>query len=105
MVDFWYERKRVPRLGRLLSFDPSHRLTNRYQGECDPICLIEQTRKEHSWQNLSDPILSACRCATSPPRVRSTRRCWASLSMRASTLPILCSSIPARALLLSAKQK
>src|SRR5438270_6742082 len=77
MVDFWYERNRVPRLGRLLSFELPHRLTSGHPGECDPTCLIEQTRKEHSWQNFSDPILLACRCATSPPRARSTQRYWA----------------------------
>src|SRR5579863_4451703 len=62
-------------------------------------------RMENSWQSFSDPILSACRCAISPPRARFTQRCWACLSIRASTLPILFSSIPARSLLHSAKQK
>src|SRR5436190_20943722 len=76
MVDWWCERNRVPRLRRGLSFDLFHRRTRGHPGGCDPTWLIEQTRKEHSWQNFSDPILSAYRCATSPLRVRSTQRCW-----------------------------
>src|SRR5258708_10335037 len=49
------KRNRVPQVGWLFSFE----------------------RNEHSWHNRSDPIFSLCRCVTSLPRARSTRRGWA----------------------------
>lgn len=84
-LDYWYEGNQGPLMGLIPGFNFK--------------------RKEHRWQNFSDPILSAYRCAISPPRAHSIQRCWACLSTSASTRQISSFSTPPPSPSRSVRQK